>query len=109
MPYLIVQFRGGREQRVPLDKNPTVLGRGAGCDFQINDPKASREHCQVSEHEGQWTLQDLDSRNQTWMGLQPITEVLLSDGDQFRIGATHIVFRADDDPTQVFEDKPDWS
>jgi len=106
MPYLIVQFQGGFSRRVEVEKSPTVLGRGTSCDVQIVDDKVSRRHCQLSELEGQWHLEDLDSRNQTWIGLEAIEQTLLADGDQFRIGQTQIVFRTEEDPTQAFEEPP---
>ncbi len=96
MPYLIVQFKGGREQRVELNKSPTVLGRSASCDLQVIDEKVSRKHCQLAEHEGQWYLEDLDSKNHTWIGLEPVSQVILAAGDQFRIGGTHVTFRTDE-------------
>jgi len=92
MPYLIVQFKGGREQRVELSKSPMVLGRRASCDLQVIDEKVSRKHCQLCEHEGQWYLEDLDSKNHTWMGLERVSEVILATGDEFRIGSTRVTF-----------------
>ncbi|MBN1344018.1 MAG: FHA domain-containing protein [Phycisphaerae bacterium] len=109
MPYLIVQHPGGRVQQIQLTKSPTVLGRGIGCDLQIIDPKISRRHCQLVEHEGQWYLEDLPSRNQTWMGMQAVDQIVLADGDQFHIGGTYLIFRTEDDPTKLFENSPDWS
>ncbi len=109
MAYFIVEFQGGRVQRVVLDKSPVVLGRGAGCDLQIVDPKISRHHCQLVEHEGQWHLEDLGSRNQTWMGLQPIDDVILGDGDQFCIGGTHFTFRSEPGPADIPPELPDGS
>jgi pSer/pThr/pTyr-binding forkhead associated (FHA) protein len=109
MPYLIVQHPGGRNQRILLERSPLVIGRGASCDLQVVDAKISRRHCQLSEHDGQWHLEDLGSRNKTWMGLEAVDNVLLSDGDQFRIGRTHIVFRTEVNATEAFEEPPTWS
>jgi hypothetical protein len=43
------------------------------------------------------------------MGMEPVDDVPLSSGDQFRIGGTHMVFHSGDNPTEVFEEAPDWS
>ncbi len=109
MPYLIVQFHGGREQRFELTKSPFVLGRGSSVDLQIIDKKISRQHCQLAEHDGVWHLEDIPSRNKTWMGLSSVDDVTLSDGDQFRIGETYVIFRDTEDPTETFDQTPDWS
>lgn len=103
MAYLRLQFEGGRTQRAALDKKLVVIGRSSSCDLQVVDDKISRQHCQVTQHQGQWSLEDLGSRNKTWMNDQPVDQVYLFDGDQFRIGRTNIEFRIKDSPAQTPE------
>jgi len=107
--YLLVQFAGGRVQRVELNKNPMVLGRHVTCGFQVIDRKVSRRHCQVTYAQGQWFLEDLKSKNPTWMGSEIVVKTPLNDGDQFRIGSTYITFRSEEDPTRTFTSTPKWS
>ncbi len=109
MAYLIVQHQGGRDQEFPLTKSPTILGRAASCDLQVVDPKVSRQHCQLEQRGPHWYLVNIKSRNNTWMGKQAIDEVLLIDGDEFRIGGTRLVFFSETNPTEVFNDTPVWS
>lgn len=106
MAYLILQFEGGWARRVALNKDLIVIGRSASCDVQIVDDRISRRHCQVSQHEGQWILDDLDSRNKTWVGLQPVDQLVLTDGDEFRIGGTYILFRAGEMPSDDSAEQP---
>ena len=42
-------------------------------------------------------------------GLETVDQVPLADGDQFRIGDTHLIYRTEEDPTEVFDDPPNWS
>jgi len=86
-----------------------VLGRGRECDVQVVDPKVSRRHCQLVLVQESWYLADLASQNHTWIGGRSVTEHALSDGDRFRIGSTHVIFRTEEDPAEVFHTTPDWS
>jgi pSer/pThr/pTyr-binding forkhead associated (FHA) protein len=109
MAYILVQFASGRVQRVEITKNPMVLGRGRSCGFQVVDPKASRRHCQIKLEQGQWFLEDLNSKNHTWIGTENVVRLPLNDGDQFRIGSTFLTFRVEENATQSFSSEPKWS
>jgi predicted component of type VI protein secretion system len=44
-----------------------VLGRGEGCDQQLDHASVSRRHVQVTGSPGRWWVMDLGSRNGTWV------------------------------------------
>lgn len=67
----------------------TNLGRNPTNNIVIQDTFASGEHAQVTLRDGQWWLQDRDSRNGTLLNQAPITApMIVTDGDIIGIGNT---------------------
>ena len=62
--------------------------------MRIEAPGVSRRHARILAARGCFTLEDLGSKNGTYLGetrLSPGAE--LADGDEFRLGQTTLVFR----------------
>ncbi len=51
-----------------------LLGRDAGCDLTVNDPRISRRHARLVPAGSSWRLVDLGSKNGTWIDGQPAAE-----------------------------------
>ncbi|MGE0551697.1 MAG: FHA domain-containing protein [Kofleriaceae bacterium] len=67
--------------------NPIVLGRGAEADLKISDQEAlSRKHCRLFLKDGNAYVEDLQSRNGTFVNGTPVQVESLRDGDKVRIG-----------------------
>lgn len=70
-----------------------TLGRDPENTIQVLDEKISRHHAVLRHSEGAWTLQDLGSRNGTFLDNQRIEGAIqLSGGEVFRIGDTIMRF-----------------
>lgn len=70
-------------------RDSVVIGRGTDCDVVIQDLKASRRHCQLSRKEDGFLLEDLGSRNGTYVNGQKISApILLKANHTFQIGDT---------------------
>jgi len=70
-------------------RNSVVIGRGSECDVAIKDAKASRRHCQLTRKENGFLLEDLGSKNGTYVNGRRITEpVVLKHNETFKIGET---------------------
>ncbi len=77
----------------PLVRAVSRLGRGSDTDIRVEDPGASRNHCEIVL--GQPPLvRDLDSTNGTYVNGQRISQVELADGTAITIGSTQLVFRS---------------
>ena len=64
-----------------------TIGRGAANDIVINDPQASRTHCQIIYSEGVYTIVDLNSTNGTYVnGVRRNGSTRLNPNDIVRIG-----------------------
>src|SRR5687768_18378475 len=98
MAQLILQSGSNGDERIPLSRLRTTIGRSARSDVCIPDAFASRLHAEVrKEGDGYW-LQDLGSANGTRYNGAPVkSTVPLSPGGEIQIGETTIVF---DDASQ---------
>ena len=77
----------------PLVRAVSRLGRGSDTDIRIEDPGASRNHCEIVL--GQPVLvRDLNSTNGTFVNGQRISQAEVADGSTIMIGTTHLVFRS---------------
>jgi DNA-binding winged helix-turn-helix (wHTH) protein len=82
----------GREQ--PLPEGSHVIGRELSASISLRSPKVSREHARVVIDGGVAVLEDLGSKNGTFVNGQAIKgPVHLADGDEIRIGAFQLTFR----------------
>jgi hypothetical protein len=77
----------------PLVRAVTRLGRGTDVDIRVEDPGASRNHCEIVLGQTIF-LRDLNSTNGTFLDGERVTEVPLVDGAIVQIGATSLVFRS---------------
>jgi hypothetical protein len=65
----------------------TSLGRAPTNTIPIEDTFASSEHAVVAKRNGQWWLEDRQSRNGTMLNGMPVTQpVIITDGDIIGIG-----------------------
>src|SRR3954453_21001491 len=95
LPFLV--FRDGdRRQRIyALDRRSATLGRRDEADLSLPwDPECSRLHAELELRAGEWTITDDGlSQNGTWVNeLQLSGRRRLSDGDDVRVGRTHVIF-----------------
>lgn len=92
--YLEVWKAGGPEF-VPLAGGRVVLGRAPANDLVLADRRVSAAHAVLEQVGPHWCVRDLDSRNGTFVdGERVLTERVLEDGHEIRLGDTRLVFRA---------------
>ena len=82
-------------RHIPLLEGENVIGRAADAAIPIESPGISRYHARVLVARDEATVEDLGSKNGTHVNDRRITtSYRLSDGDQIRLGAVVITFRA---------------
>ncbi|HKM16847.1 MAG: DUF3662 domain-containing protein [Firmicutes bacterium] len=69
------------------------IGRSLQCDLVLKDLNASRVHAWLEPFSGKWRLVDNNSTNGTYLNNRRISEQVLNDGDQIRVGTTILIFR----------------
>jgi transcriptional regulator with GAF, ATPase, and Fis domain len=71
----------------------TTIGRSSTCEIQILDPQLSRHHTRILRRGEEHWVEDLDSRNGTFLGGSRIDGPMrLSDGDDIRLGDHVFIF-----------------
>lgn len=79
----------GTEESSVAERTSILIGRGSHCDVIVKDGKASREHCRLSLGEAGYTLEDLKSRNGTYVdGARIEAPTPLRVNQTFKIGDT---------------------
>jgi DNA-binding winged helix-turn-helix (wHTH) protein len=82
----------GREQSLPDGSH--LIGRDVSASISLRSPTVSREHARVVIGGGVAMLEDLGSKNGTFVHGEAVTApVRLADGDEIRIGAFKLIFR----------------
>ena len=80
-------------QVIPLDIDCFVIGRESDCHLAIPSWKVSKRHAQLRLQNGQWSIEDLRSRNGTWVNGQRIgSPTPLSHNDEIRVPDFKAVF-----------------
>lgn len=99
VPYILLRKENGSTQTMRLEGDYWVMGRDEGCDITIEDPKASREHCEIFHKQKQYFLVDKKSSNGTLLNYKkvlPNKETPLKSGDQIQIGKILLIFEMRD-------------
>jgi len=79
---------------LPLRDGENVLGRDVGCAVRVDRPTVSRRHARILVSADGVVLEDLGSKNGTFLGGGRLTgPVALSEGDVIGLGSVRLVFR----------------
>jgi DNA-binding winged helix-turn-helix (wHTH) protein len=82
-------------RQIPLNEGENVIGRDDDVDVSFASPTLSRRHCVIRINGQQVMIEDLDSKNGTYVGDERIfNAVRLSDGDRVRVGSFLLTLRA---------------
>jgi two-component system cell cycle response regulator len=83
---------------IPLEREEVTLGRALEADVRINDTQVSRQHAKIiAVHDAErnvtdYVLNDLDSRNGTFLNGRRVRRENLDNGDKITIGDTILRF-----------------
>ena len=93
-PVLIINEGEKAGQRWTINNDEVTLGRGSECDLLLPERQVSRQHVRIKHIDDYYLLEDLDSKNGTWINGQQLKgERVLHDGDEIQIAlAVKLVF-----------------
>jgi DNA-binding winged helix-turn-helix (wHTH) protein len=84
-----------RDREVALHPGENLVGRVENGVVWLDSPTVSRRHARIVIEGGSAVLEDLGSKNGTFLGEKRVTSpVPLVDGDVFRVGRVGMTFRA---------------
>ncbi len=83
---------------IPLEREEVIMGRALEADVRVNDNQVSRQHARIiampteSRVAMQYVLNDLDSRNGTFLNGRRVKREILENGDKITLGDTILRF-----------------
>jgi two-component system NtrC family sensor kinase len=83
---IVVLEEGRKVSEVRADKEAYVLGRHESCDIVLEDKTVSRRHARLEIAGGGAWVEDLGSRNGTYVNGRKVTRARVSGGDTIVIG-----------------------
>jgi len=82
------------DEEIPLHEGANLIGRDPACEIVIDAPDVSRQHARLLVHGDVITLEDLGSKNGTFLGTTPVTTpVEVRDTDDILIGRNPLRLR----------------
>ena len=86
VPILVVQEGQLAGKRWTLNKSEFVIGRGEDCDIVLPDRQVSRHHFRVVRDDHGYNVEDLGSKNGTYINGAPVRgSMQLQDGDEIQV------------------------
>jgi chromosome segregation ATPase len=89
----LIRIDGGRNLSHTLGRR-TRIGRGAGCELQVDSSSVSRHHALILVGPRDTIIEDLNSTNGVILNGRKITRAFLTDGDTVIIGEVHFRYVA---------------
>jgi pSer/pThr/pTyr-binding forkhead associated (FHA) protein len=76
-----------------LDDRKYTVGPTPNEDIVVQDDYLSSPHCAIRYENGTFIINDLGSKNKTFVNGEPQTEWELIDNDHIKIGQTEMIFK----------------
>ena len=89
---LIVSSGKQKDQEFRLTKHENFIGRSTNNDIKIHDWFVSKRHASIVKQGNSYFIKDLGSWRGVFVDGQPIKDTQLKDGDDIKLGATHMTF-----------------
>ncbi len=87
----IMGYEGQPEVALSPEK-PLLIGRGQSADVQLLHSRVSRLHCRISFESGFYVVDDLGSRNGTWVNGRRVHRAILFHHDRVTVGSAEFRF-----------------
>ncbi|MBF0369763.1 MAG: FHA domain-containing protein [Magnetococcales bacterium] len=92
MAKVIIKFKGVIRGEVTLSKTATAIGRTQENEITLENLAVSRSHAIIMRKGEQFVLEDLESRNGTYVNGKRIHNHPLNDGDSILVGKHNLLF-----------------
>ena len=82
-------------QRSLQARAPLEIGRSKQSGISLHDSEVSRRHARLAAHDGTLFVEDLESRNGTFLNGRRVTEAIeVREGDAIDVGTTRLVVKS---------------
>jgi DNA-binding CsgD family transcriptional regulator len=86
-PWLLIRGLDPSVWAYPVTDGAHRLGRGSECEVRLSHTSVSRVHARLEFRDGLLSLEDLQSRNGTFVNQSRVSECSLAVGDELRVAA----------------------
>src|SRR3984885_4187497 len=85
-PALAVTNPSGNRSRMAIEPVPFLIGRQGENNLVLRDNRISRSHARISVANGEYVIEDLESRHGVFLNGQRVKRHVLQDGDRIDFG-----------------------
>jgi pSer/pThr/pTyr-binding forkhead associated (FHA) protein len=91
-PLLTLSYEApGDSQTFPFTIPEILVGRDPACDCTLDDSTVSAQHARLTFHHNQWWIEDMGSRNGTYVNMKFVaTPLVVTSGDELRLGQVRL-------------------
>lgn len=104
MSFLAIARGKDAGKRIEIKDFPISIGRDPQNDVVVPDAEASRFHIKIKRRGRLFILEDLDSRNGTFLNGDRVINTTISSGDKILLGSTELVFFAPESDVHIATD-----
>jgi pSer/pThr/pTyr-binding forkhead associated (FHA) protein len=95
-------YDGAARRTVTVAAGPVRVGRDAGCEVVLADPQVSRLHAVITAAPDGWLLEDVGSRNGTFVNGRKVAGVhAIAPSDRIMVGNFVLVLHAGDEAVET--------
>ncbi|MBC7661738.1 MAG: HD domain-containing protein [Chitinophagaceae bacterium] len=99
--FLIVERGHNAGTRIELKEFPASIGRDPTNTVVIRDTESSRHHIRIKRRGRLFILEDLESRNGTYINGDRVINSTLNNGDKILVGSTELTFISPDSSIHI--------
>jgi pSer/pThr/pTyr-binding forkhead associated (FHA) protein len=90
-----------------IEEKKTLVGRSPHSQIIIPMPEVSRRHCEITEDDQGFWIEDIGSRNGTFVnGIRIDTRTKIKEGDRIGIAGLKVLFSESKEPVTFFDTTP---
>ncbi len=110
MPFLIIKKENSPPERLELSLFPFSIGRDTSCSYVTTSEDISRRHFQIKQRGRLFIVEDLNSRNGTFVNGEKVLNTTIQNGDTINVGSMQMTFVSSQDDIHVVTDfsNLDW-
>ncbi|HVU11002.1 MAG TPA: FHA domain-containing protein [Phototrophicaceae bacterium] len=91
-PILMLHDEKLKDQQWTLTRDNLIIGRGEECDIVLPERQISRQHVRIFKEDDAYYIEDLESRNGTWVNGQQLKGTRrLYDGDKIQLALAVLI------------------
>jgi pSer/pThr/pTyr-binding forkhead associated (FHA) protein len=102
---IILKFNNTVLKELKIDQDEIIIGRDSGNDIQIDNVAVSREHARIIKGPNYYFIEDMSSKNGTFVNGKKINKKFLKEDDEITIGKHSLKIVLEENPAKMKKKK----